>query len=71
MPEKDGEDQLDRSCKEEEILRRVKEERNIIHTLKRRRADWVGDILRRNGLLKDVIKERRRNRSDGKTGKKT
>ena len=55
----------------EEILRRVKEERNIIHTIKIRKADWVGHVLRRNGLLKDVIKERRRNRSDGETGKKT
>jgi hypothetical protein len=30
VPEKDGEDHLDRSCKNEEPLERVKEERNIL-----------------------------------------
>jgi hypothetical protein len=44
----------------EEILQRVKEERNILHTIKRRKANWIGHILRRNCLLKHVI--------EGKTG---
>jgi hypothetical protein len=39
----------------EEVLRRVKEERNIVHTIKRRKANWIGHILRRNYLLKHVI----------------
>jgi hypothetical protein len=39
----------------EEVLERVKEERNILHTIKRRKADWVYHILRRNCLLKHVI----------------
>jgi hypothetical protein len=39
----------------EEVLHRVKEERNIIHTIKRRKANWIGHILRRNCLLKHVI----------------
>jgi hypothetical protein len=39
----------------EEVLRRVKEERNIVHTIKRRKANWIGHILRRNCLLKHVI----------------
>jgi hypothetical protein len=39
----------------EEVLHRVKEERNIVHTTKRRKANWIGHILRRNCLLKDVI----------------
>jgi len=30
-------------------------ERNIIHTVKRRKANWIGHILRRNCLLKHVI----------------
>jgi hypothetical protein len=34
---------------------RVKEERNIVHTIKRRKANWFGYILRRNCLLKQVI----------------
>jgi hypothetical protein len=34
---------------------RVKEERNIVHTIKRMKANWIGHILRRNCLLKHVI----------------
>jgi hypothetical protein len=53
--EKNG-DQLDRSCeRNEEVLHRVKEERNIVHTIKRRKANWIGHILRRNCLMKHVI----------------
>jgi hypothetical protein len=39
----------------EDELRRVKEERNILHTIIRRKADWIGHILCRNCLLKQVI----------------
>jgi hypothetical protein len=39
----------------EEVLHRIKEERNIIHTIKRRKANWIGHILRRNCLVKHVI----------------
>jgi len=41
----------------EEVLYRVKEQRNIIHicTVKRRKANWIGHILRVNCLLKYVI----------------
>jgi hypothetical protein len=39
----------------EEVLHRVKEERNIVHIIKRRKANWIGHILRRNCLLKHVI----------------
>jgi hypothetical protein len=38
-----------------EVLHRVKEERNIVHIIKRRKANWIGHILRRNCLLKHVI----------------
>jgi hypothetical protein len=38
-----------------QVLHRVKEERNILHTIKRRKANWIGHILRRNCLLKHVI----------------
>jgi len=38
---------------DEEMLQRVKEERNIIHTIKR--VDLIGHILRRNCLLEHVI----------------
>jgi hypothetical protein len=39
----------------EEVLHRVKEERNILHKIKRRKANCIGHILRRNCLLKHVI----------------
>jgi hypothetical protein len=39
----------------EEVLHRVKEERNILHTIKREKANWIGRILHRNCLLKHVI----------------
>jgi hypothetical protein len=39
----------------EEVLHRVKEERNIVHTIKRRKANWICHILCRNCLLKHVI----------------
>jgi hypothetical protein len=38
-----------------EVLHRVKEERNMRHTIKTRKAVSIGRILRRNCLLKDVI----------------
>jgi hypothetical protein len=42
----------------EEMLHRVKEEINILNTIKRRRANWIGHILHRNSLLKHVIEEK-------------
>jgi hypothetical protein len=39
----------------EEVLYRVKEERNILHTIKGRKANWIGHVLHRNCLLKHVI----------------
>jgi hypothetical protein len=49
--------------KNTEILHRVKEERNILHAVKKKEGCWIGHILRRNCLLKLVIV--------GKTTKKT
>jgi hypothetical protein len=40
----------------EEVLHGVKEERIILQSIKRSKADWIGHILRRNCLLKHVIK---------------
>jgi hypothetical protein len=39
----------------EEKLLRVKEERNILRTRKRRKVSWLGHTLRRNCLLKHII----------------
>jgi len=59
----------------EEVFKRVKEGRNILQTVKRRKANWICHILRRNCLLKHVVrveaKIRGKDRSDGKKRKKT
>jgi hypothetical protein len=39
----------------EKVLQRVKEERNVLQTMKRRMANWISHILCRNCLLKHVI----------------
>jgi hypothetical protein len=39
----------------EEVLHRVKEERDIIQTIKLRKTNWIGHILRRNCFIKHVI----------------
>jgi hypothetical protein len=37
-----------------EILHTVKEEKNVLLTIKRRKVNWTGHILRRSCLLKHV-----------------
>ena len=39
----------------EEVLLRVKEQRNILHEIRKRKANWMGHILRRNCLLQRGI----------------
>jgi len=39
----------------EEVLLTVKEQRNILHEIRKRKANWMGHILRRNCLLQRVI----------------
>ena len=57
----------------EEVLLRVMEQRIILHEISKRKATWIGHILRRNCLLQRVIemKDKRGDRSDRKTRKKT
>jgi len=40
----------------EEVLLRVNEQRNILHETRKRKANWIGHILSTNCLLKQVIK---------------
>ena len=40
----------------EEVLLGVNEQRNILHEIRKRKANWIGHILCRNCLLKQVIK---------------
>jgi hypothetical protein len=37
-----------------EVLLRVKEQRNILHEIHKRKANWISHILRRNCLLQRV-----------------
>ena len=39
----------------EEVLLTVKEQRNILHEIRKLKANWIGHILRRNCLLQRVI----------------
>jgi ribosomal 50S subunit-associated protein YjgA (DUF615 family) len=39
----------------EELLLRVNEQRNILHEIRKRKANWIGHILRRNCLQQQVI----------------
>jgi hypothetical protein len=39
----------------EEVLLRVKEQRNILHEIHKRKANWIGHILGRNCLLQRGI----------------
>ena len=60
--------------KNEEVLIRVNEQRNILHEISKRKANWIGHILRRNCLLQGVIERKIKGgggRIDGKTRKKT
>ena len=38
----------------EEVLLQVNEQTNILHAIRKRKANWIGHILRRNCLLKQV-----------------
>jgi len=36
------------------VSHRIKEERNFVHSIKRRKVNWIGHILSRNYLIKQV-----------------
>ena len=60
----------------EEVFLRVKEQRNILHEISKRKANWIGHILRTNCLLQRAIERKinggiEKDRSDRKTRKKT
>ena len=41
--------------RDEDVLLRVNEQRNILHEIRIQKANWIGHILRRNCLLKQVV----------------
>ena len=48
----------------EEVLLRVNEQRNILREIRNRKANWIGHILRRNCLLKQVIEGKIKGETD-------
>jgi hypothetical protein len=56
----------------EKCYLRVKEVRNILHTVKMRKANWIGHILYRDCLLKHVIEGKREGRLEvtGRPGRR-
>ena len=42
----------------EDVLLRVKEQRNILHEIRKRKTNWIGYILHRNCLLQWVIERK-------------
>jgi hypothetical protein len=48
----------------EEVLHRVKQKRNILHTMKRRKANWIGHILHSNCHLKHVTEGKIKGRAE-------
>ena len=57
----------------EEVLLRVNEQRNILHEISKQKANWIGHILCRNCLLQRVIEGKIKggDRSDRKMRKET
>ena len=39
----------------DEVFARVKEERCLIRTIRQRQKNWIGHVLRGEGLLRDVL----------------
>jgi hypothetical protein len=42
----------------EDVLLRVKEKRNILHEIPKRKANWIGHILHKTALYNGLLKER-------------
>ena len=60
---------LTEHVRNEEVLPRVKGQRIILYEISKRKANWIGHILRRNCLLQRVI-ERKIKRGIGVTGRR-
>ena len=49
----------------EQVLHDVGEEKNLLNTIVKRKTNWIGHVLRGDGLMKDMIE----GRIDGKRGR--
>ena len=45
-------------ARNEEVLLRVNEQRNILHEIRKRKANWIGHIIRRICLLKQIMERK-------------
>jgi hypothetical protein len=54
------------------LLLRVKEQRNILHEISKRKVNWIGHMLRRNCLLQQVIEGKMKGRMEvtGRRGRR-
>ena len=52
----------------EDVLLRVNEQRNILHEIRTRKANWIDHVFSKTGYLR---KDKGRDGSDKKTRKKT
>jgi len=57
------------NCVKNEVLPRVQEAGNILHAVKQRKANWIGDIICRN--CRTNTRYGRKDRRDGKMRQKT
>jgi hypothetical protein len=53
----------------EEVLLIVKEQRNILHEISKRKDSWIGHILHRNYLLLQVIERKIKGRIEVTEGR--
>jgi hypothetical protein len=44
--------------RDEEVLQRIKDKRNILHTVSRRKANWNGHILGSNSFLRYITERK-------------
>jgi len=56
--EKDGKDKLDTSRGKKDLLHGILEDRNILLTIKRRKTNWVGHILRRKHVIEGKLERK-------------
>lgn len=55
----------------DEVLQSGTEKRNILITIKKRKANWIGHVLDTNCILKHIVEGKIDGRTDWKTRKKT
>ena len=63
MLEENGEDKITN----EEVFERIGEKRTLLNNIPRRKANWIGHILRRDCLLREVIEGQMMSRKNKNT----